>query len=77
MIRRFVLLLLVCLLSASLSAQHAIGPEPRVPARPVSQPSNHAVIYATVSAAVVVGAVLVIAHHRHHRRHKDVHSQVR
>jgi predicted secreted protein len=70
MIRRFVLLLLVCLLSASLSAQHAIGPEPRVPARPVSQPSNHAVIYATVSAAVVVGAVLVIAHHRHHRRHK-------
>jgi len=77
MIRRFVLLLLVCLLSASLSAQHAIGPEPRVPARPVSQPSNHAVIYATVSAAVVVGAVLVIVHHRHNRRHKDVHSQVR
>ena len=77
MIRRFVLLLLVCLLSASLSAQHAIGPEPRIPARPVSQPSNHAVIYATVSAAVVVGAVLVIVHHRHHRRHKDVHSQVR
>jgi hypothetical protein len=70
MIRRFVLLLLVCLLSASLSAQHPIGPAPRIPARVVSQPANHAVIYATVSAAVVVGAVLVIAHHRHHRRHK-------
>jgi hypothetical protein len=68
--RRYIMLLLVCLLSTSLSAQHAIGPEPRVPERPVSQPSNHAVIYATVSAAVVVGAVLVIAHHRHHRRHK-------
>jgi hypothetical protein len=70
MIRRFVLLLLVCFLSTSLSAQHAIGPEPRVPERPVPQPANHAVIYATVSAAVVVGAVLVIVHHRHHRRHK-------
>jgi hypothetical protein len=68
--RRYIMLLLVCLLSASLSAQHAIGPEPRVPARPVPQPSNHAVIYATVSAAVVVGAVLVIVHHRHHRRHR-------
>jgi hypothetical protein len=68
--RRYIMLLLVCLLSASLSAQHAIGPEPRVPERPVPQLANHAVIYATVSAAVVVGAVLVIAHHRHHRRHK-------
>jgi heme/copper-type cytochrome/quinol oxidase subunit 2 len=75
--RRYIMLLLVCLLSTSLSAQHAIGPEPRIPARTVSQPTNHAVIYATVSAAVVVGAVLVIVHHRHHRRHKDVHSQVR
>ena len=68
--RRYIMLLLVCLLSTSLSAQHAIGPEPRVPERPVPQPANHAVIYAAVSAAVVVGAVLVIAHHRHHRRHK-------
>jgi hypothetical protein len=68
--RRYIMLLLVCFLSTSLSAQHAIGPEPRVPERPVPQPANHAVIYATVSAAVVVGAVLVIAHHRHHRRHK-------
>ena len=68
--RRYIMLLLVFLLSTSLSAQHVIGPEPRVPERPVPQPENHAVIYATVSAAVVVGAVLVIAHHRHHRRHK-------
>ena len=68
--RRYIMLLLVFLLSTSLSAQHAIGPEPHIPARPVPQPANHAVIYATVSAAVVVGAVLVIAHHRHHRRHK-------
>ena len=75
--RRYIMLLLVCLLSASLSAQHPIGPEPRIPARPIDQPSNHAVIYTTVSAAVVIGAVLVIVHHRHHRRHKDVHSQVR
>ena len=77
MIRRFVILLAVCLLSASLSAQHPIGPEPRIPARPIDQPSHHPALCATVSAAVVIGPVLVIVHHRHHRRHKDVHSQVR
>ena len=75
--RRYIMLLLVFLLSTSLSAQHAIGPEPHIPARFVSQPSNHTALCVTVSASVVVGAVLVIAHHRHHRRHKDVHSQVR
>jgi hypothetical protein len=68
--RRYIMLLLVCFLSTSLSAQHAIGPEPRVPERPVPQPSNHTALCVTVSASVVVGAVLVIAHHRHHRRHK-------
>jgi hypothetical protein len=67
---RRIMLLLVCLLSASLSAQHVIGPAPRIPARSVPQTSNHAAIYATVSAASVVGAVLVIVHHRHHRRYK-------
>jgi hypothetical protein len=77
MIRRFVLLLLVWCVSASLSAQHPIGPEPRVPARPVPQPSQQPALCATIPAAVVIGAVLVIVHHRHHRRHKDVHSQVR
>jgi hypothetical protein len=69
MIRRFVILLLVCFLPISLSAQyHPIGPEPlRLPAQ---RATHHPAVCAAVSVVGVLGVVMVIVHHKHHWRHK-------